>query len=99
MCRPTCRSSQPSCTFNVNSDSIELPQLLTVSQFGHRLGVCRRTVERLIATQQVQSCKIGRSTRIAVAELVRYVASIQRTFSPRYVRECLLDVSIEAKEA
>lgn len=69
----TCRNPQPSCLLTLNSDPSELPQLLTVSQFGQRLGVCRRTVERLISTQQIRACKIGRATRIAVTELVRYV--------------------------
>lgn len=61
---------------NVLTSPSELPQLITVSQFGQRLGVCRRTVERLIATQKIRVCKIGRSTRISVSELVRYIASL-----------------------
>lgn len=54
----------------------DLPQLLTLTQFAQRLCVCRRTVERLIAAQQIQACKVGRSTRIAASELVRYVSSL-----------------------
>lgn len=72
----TCRIPQPPCFLSVNSESSELPQLLTVTQVGQRLSICRRTVERLIATQQLRACKIGRATRIAVAEVVRYVKSL-----------------------
>ena len=62
----------------LSENSSELPQLLTVTQVGQRLCVCRRTVERLIATSQLRACKIGRSTRIATTELARYITSIQR---------------------
>ncbi len=63
----TCHTPQPSCILFVNSESSELPQLLTVSQVSQRISICRRTVERFIATQQLHACKIGRATRIAVA--------------------------------
>lgn len=56
-----------------------LPQLLTLPQFARHLGVCKRTVERLIAARVIQACKVGRSTRIAASELVRYVASLNVT--------------------
>jgi len=61
----------------VSETSPELPQLLTVAQFAQRLAVCRRSVERLIAAQEIRAFKIGRSTRIAVSELVRFVAKLQ----------------------
>jgi excisionase family DNA binding protein len=66
----------------LNSDSPELPQLLTVTQVGQRLGLCRRSVERLIASQQLRACKIGRATRIAVAELVRFVNGLHQGPTP-----------------
>ncbi len=62
---------------NVSETSPELPQLLTVAQFAQRLALCRRSVERLIAAQEIRAFKIGRSTRIAVSELVRFVAKLQ----------------------
>jgi len=77
-CPVTCRNFEPSCTFTLNSESPELPQLLTVNEVGQRLGLCRRSVERLIASQQLRACKIGRATRIAVAELVRFVNGLHQ---------------------
>lgn len=56
-----------------------LPQLLTLTQFARQLGVCKRTVERLVSARAIQACKVGRSTRIAASELVRYVASLNVT--------------------
>ena len=53
----------------------ELPQLLTLAQFAGRLGVCKRSVERLIAAGQIRALKVGRSTRLSASELVRFVAS------------------------
>lgn len=58
----------------MNAASDQLPQLLTVSQFAQRLAVCRRTVERLVAAQKIRVFKVGRSSRIAVSELVRFTA-------------------------
>lgn len=60
----------------MNTMPDNLPHLLTVPQFAERLCVCKRTVERLIAAQQIRACKVGRSTRIAASELVRYIASL-----------------------
>ena len=60
----------------MSPQNAELPQLLTLAQFAQRLCVCRRTVERLIAAQQIRAFKVGRSTRIAASELVRYVSSL-----------------------
>ncbi len=78
----TYRTPQPSCLFTLNSDPSGLPQLLTVNQVGQRLGLCRRSVERLIASQQLRACKIGRATRIAVAELVRFVNVLHQGPTP-----------------
>jgi excisionase family DNA binding protein len=60
----------------MNTTPNDLPQLLTLTQFAQRLSVCKRTVERLIAAQQIRACKVGRSTRVSAAELVRYIASV-----------------------
>jgi excisionase family DNA binding protein len=62
----------------MNSSSVEIPQLaLTVPQAAARLAVCRRTIERLVAVGQLRVLKIGRSTRIEVTELVRYLESLR----------------------
>ena len=60
----------------IDQSRCEMPQLLTLNQFALRLGVCKRNVERLISAHQIRACKVGRSTRIAVSELVRYVGSL-----------------------
>lgn len=73
---PTCRILKSPHESTVNTFPPELPQLLTVSQFAQRLSICRRTVERLVASQKIRACKIGRSTRISVSELVRYIESL-----------------------
>lgn len=60
----------------IDLDRGGVPQLLSLPQTALRLGVCKRTVERLIGDQQIHACKVGRSTRITVTELVRFVASL-----------------------
>lgn len=57
------------------SNQTELPQLLTVPEFAKRLGVCRRTIERLMAAHAIRSCKVRGARRIVASELVRFVAS------------------------
>ena len=42
---------------------------LTIDQFAHALGICRRTVYELIAQRKVRSYKIGRLRRIPPSEL------------------------------
>jgi excisionase family DNA binding protein len=42
-----------------------------------RLGVGLRTVERLLATGELRPVKVGRSTRLVVAELDAFVAELQ----------------------
>lgn len=55
------------------SKDTELPQLLTLKQAAECLSVCRRTVERLISAGALHALKVAGSTRVEVAELVRYV--------------------------
>ena len=38
-----------------------------------RLSVCRRTIERLGASRRLQIVCIGRSKRVAVAEIARFI--------------------------
>jgi excisionase family DNA binding protein len=55
-----------------------LPQLLNLDEVASRLGVCRRTVVRLIAAGSLCAVKIGSATRIPVSELVRYVDELSQ---------------------
>ena len=42
---------------------------LTIDEFAHALGICRRTVYELIAQRKVRSFKIGRLRRIPLSEI------------------------------
>ena len=57
--------------------SSEASCLVTLKQAAQRLGICRRTLERLIARGEFPSpLKIGRSSRVAVADVEAYVAQL-----------------------
>ena len=57
--------------------SSEASCLVTLKQAAQRLGICRRTLERLIARGEFPSpLKIGRSSRVAVADVEAYVARL-----------------------
>lgn len=51
---------------------------LSLLQVAARLGVSRRTVERLIAGQELKSVKVGSLTRVRESELLRYLESLER---------------------
>lgn len=54
------------------------PQLLlTIQQAAERLGVCPRTVYALIDSGRLQRLKIGRSARIAAADLDGFVSNLK----------------------
>lgn len=48
--------------------------MVTVAEAAQMLGVCRNRVYELIYSGQLASVKMGRSRRIAVDELKRFVA-------------------------
>lgn len=52
--------------------------LLSVPEVAERLGVSRRTVERLIAGRELKSVKVGSLTRVRESELLRYLESLER---------------------
>lgn len=57
---------------------VDLPQLITLQQAAERLGVCRRTLEREIAHGRFpRPLKIGSATRVELAAVARYVASLR----------------------
>ncbi|MGO4956770.1 helix-turn-helix domain-containing protein [Luteococcus sp. Sow4_B9] len=49
--------------------------MVTVAEVAQMLGVCRNRVYELIYSGQLASVKMGRSRRIAVDELKRFVAA------------------------
>ena len=51
------------------------PPLLTVGEAAEFLGVCTKTVRRLITAQTLLSHRVGRSIRIADADLRAYLAA------------------------
>lgn len=53
--------------------------MVTVAEAAEMLGVCRNRVYELIYSGQLASVKMGRSRRIAVDELKRFVASTMET--------------------
>jgi excisionase family DNA binding protein len=62
-----------------SSISSEDPILLTLSQAARRLSICRRTLERLIASGEFpQPIKIRGSSRVAVTDVEGYVARLMR---------------------
>lgn len=52
--------------------------LLTVPQAANRLGISRSTLYLLLRNGDITAIKIGRSVRIAVAELERWIAAKQQ---------------------
>jgi excisionase family DNA binding protein len=53
----------------------DAPRLVTVAEAARLLGVGRTTLYHLMAVGDIRSVRIGRSHRIAVAELERYIAA------------------------
>jgi excisionase family DNA binding protein len=57
--------------------------LLTTTQAARALGVSRTTIYKLIAKGELVPTHIGRSARISLAELRRFVARLDAQASPR----------------
>ena len=51
------------------------PLAVTYSEAGKKLSVCERTIWGLVRDGKLRGFKIGRSVRIPVAELDRFIAS------------------------
>ena len=51
-----------------------LPTLLSVSEAAAHLGVCTRTIRRIIATGELPITRVGRRIRIIDADLGVYLA-------------------------
>lgn len=52
------------------------PILVSIDEAAERIGLCRRTVYQLIATDRIQAVKAGRSTRVIFESLKQYAASL-----------------------
>jgi excisionase family DNA binding protein len=58
------------------------PSLITIEEFGERYAVSRSTVYRLIESKAIQLVKIGRASRIKLADAERWARSL-----PGYANE------------
>lgn len=60
----------------MNATTLESGQkrVLTYRECAESLGVCQRTVWGLVRSGTLRSMRIGRSVRIPIAELDRYIA-------------------------
>jgi len=56
--------------------------LLTTTQAAQALGISRTTIYKLITNGELTTTHIGRSTRISLAELHRFVARLDAQSSP-----------------
>jgi excisionase family DNA binding protein len=52
--------------------------LIDLDEAGRRLAQCRRSIQSLIHNGSLPSVRIGRSRRIAVADLLEYVDSLRQ---------------------
>lgn len=53
------------------------PLAVTYDEAGKMLGVCSRVVWQLVKDQKLKATRIGRSVRIPVAELERFIQTQQ----------------------
>ncbi len=64
-------------------DTDKIPKLLVSKrEAATALGVCVRTIDNLIACQELRTRRIGRRTLIPVAELERFTKRDHRTTPP-----------------
>jgi len=56
----------------------EYPDVLNVVQIGEILGICTKTVYRLMKTGEISFIKIGRVYRIPKVMLLEYLKMIQK---------------------
>lgn len=60
---------------NVNTgEAIGHKLLLSYDECGELMGLSGRSIWTLVHTGQLRACRIGRSVRIPLAELERYIA-------------------------
>ncbi len=59
--------------------STAVDRLLSLDNAASYLGICRRTIYRLIAAGELpQPVKVGGAVRIPESDLVRYIESLKR---------------------
>lgn len=79
-------AAQPTLNRGSPLNIIASPQeqlLLTPKQAAQRLAICRRTLERLIASGEFPPpLKIGRASRVSVNDVQAYVARLLKVRSP-----------------
>jgi excisionase family DNA binding protein len=57
---------------SVAKDPVE-PEFVSIREAGRRLGVCARTIRREIERGRLKAIRVGRSLRIRISELSRYM--------------------------
>ena len=64
----------------MDTNTQEIPQLLTLQEAADRLSISKRSLEREIQRGNFPPpLKIGRATRVEVADLVRYVEGLRQS--------------------
>ncbi|MCA9280715.1 MAG: helix-turn-helix domain-containing protein [Phycisphaeraceae bacterium] len=61
------------------SSAAVVDRLLSLNDAAAYLGICRRTIYRLIASGELpQPVKVGSATRLPESDLARYIESLKR---------------------
>ena len=56
----------------------QLPRLLTIDEIVERLNVCSKTIRRWIARNELPAHRLGRSVRVAEADLLAFLGNHRR---------------------
>ena len=56
----------------------QLPRLLTVDAIAERLNVCSKTIRRWITRNELPVHRLGRSVRVAEADLLAFLGKHRR---------------------
>lgn len=56
--------------------------LVDLDEAARRLSLCRRSVQTLVYAGELPACRIGRSRRVAVADLEAYVNALREEVAP-----------------
>ena len=56
----------------------QLPRLLTVDEMAERLKVCSKTIRRWITRNELPAHRLGRSVRVAEADLLVFLGKHRR---------------------
>ena len=71
--RPSARDPSES-TVTITKPPSRLPRLLSIPHVAEHLGVCTKTVRRLIQSGELLATRVGRAIRVTEADLDAYLA-------------------------